>query len=90
MIRGVNRQVIEVKNTGSVYFERALLVVNPVFSDVAKTVLTSEAQQVIGELGSPSGSGKQIKRLKRCSILLAATAVGAFVAVIVLLFLQWK
>ena len=29
MVKGVNKQVIEVLETGSKYFERALLIVNP-------------------------------------------------------------
>ena len=29
MIKGVNRQIIEVMDTGNQYFERALLVVRP-------------------------------------------------------------
>ena len=29
MLKGINKQVIEVTDTGSKYFERALLIVNP-------------------------------------------------------------
>lgn len=86
MIRGVNRQVIEVKQTGSIYFERALLVINPVFSDVTKDVLETEARRVIEELGPPSGPRGKIKMIKRCSALLAAAGIGAVATVVVLLF----
>lgn len=33
MIKGINRQVIEVTETGNPYFERALLVVRPSYRD---------------------------------------------------------
>ena len=33
MIKGVNRQIIEVMDTGNQYFERALLVVRPGYTD---------------------------------------------------------
>ena len=33
MIKGINRQVIEVTETGNAYFERALLVVRPSYRD---------------------------------------------------------
>ncbi len=47
MIKGVNRQIIEVIDTGNEYFERALLVVRPRFSDVEPGRLHEEAQRVV-------------------------------------------
>lgn len=38
MIKGVNRQIIEVMDTGNPYFERALLVVRPGYTDTEPTV----------------------------------------------------
>ena len=32
MIRGINRQIIDVQDTGSTYYERAYLVVKPEFA----------------------------------------------------------
>lgn len=47
MIKGVNRQIIEVIDTGNEYFERALLVVRPRFSDVEPGRLHEEARRVV-------------------------------------------
>ncbi len=33
MVRGVSRQIIEVPDTGNIYYEKAYLVVKPEFSD---------------------------------------------------------
>ena len=41
MIKGINRQVIEVTETGNPYFERALLVVRPSYRDDDESRLRS-------------------------------------------------
>ncbi len=86
MIRGVNRQIIEVKNTGSIYFERALLVVNPVFSDLTKQVLEKEARQVLQDIGQPDVSAGTVKKLRRRVSLLLAGISGAAAVLLILLF----
>ena len=89
MIRGINRQVIEVNRTGSVYFERALLVVNPVFYDTGKAVLEREAKEVMERLGEPPAAAeaaeKKIHRVKRWAGFLAAGGLGALAATLILL-----
>ena len=47
MIKGVNRQIIEVMDTGNPYFERALLVVRPGYTDTEPTRLREEAQRML-------------------------------------------
>jgi len=90
MIRGVNRQVIEVNKTGSVYFERALLVVNPIFSDMEKDVLEREAKEVMEKLGqqpaATDAAEKKLHFIKRWSGFLAAGILGALAATLVLFF----
>ena len=45
MIKGVNKQFIEVNDTGSRYFERALLVIRPEFNSVPYEKLKGEAKK---------------------------------------------
>ena len=45
MIKGVNRQIIEVTDTGSDYFERALLVVRANCTDTDTGMLHEEAKK---------------------------------------------
>lgn len=43
MIKGVNRQVLEVHETGSKYFEKALFFVNPEYSSLSEKRLNEKA-----------------------------------------------
>ena len=47
MIKGINRQMIEVTHTGSPYFERAFLVVRAGCSQPAEEALQSMAEKVV-------------------------------------------
>ncbi|HIZ84008.1 MAG TPA: hypothetical protein H9668_06290 [Firmicutes bacterium] len=53
MLRGVNRQIIEVKDTGSRYFERALLIVRPEFAHMQPGQLEREADKYLASVGRP-------------------------------------
>ena len=53
MIKGVNKQIIDVMQTGSQYFERALLFVRPEFSGRDLNQLKQEADRMISSLGQP-------------------------------------
>ena len=55
MIKGVNRQIIEVTDTGNEYFERALLVVRPRFADSSPGRLHDEAQRFVRNAGGYTG-----------------------------------
>ncbi|MDD3693645.1 MAG: hypothetical protein PHX02_07075 [Oscillospiraceae bacterium] len=62
MIKGVNRQIIEVTDTGNEYFERALLVVRPSFADTSPTRLSDEAQRFVRKAGGYTGLRLNRKR----------------------------
>ena len=47
MIRGINRQIIEVCDTGNQYFERALLFVKPEYAGVDHRMLKAQAQNLV-------------------------------------------
>jgi len=51
MVKGVNKQVIEVLETGSKYFERALLIVNPKNSTDQSKIYHEAARM----FGAPQG-----------------------------------
>ena len=54
MIKGVSRQVIEVGETGSIYYERVWLMVKPQYTQIHESILQKEAKQVIADMGQPS------------------------------------
>lgn len=55
MVRGVSRQIIEVPDTGNIYYEKAYLVVKPEFADAERALLEKEAKRVLRSMDAPSG-----------------------------------
>ena len=55
MIKGINRQMIEVTHTGSPYFERAFLVVRAGSSQPSEEMLQCMAQKVVQQANTYAG-----------------------------------
>lgn len=74
MTKGVNRQVLEIHDTGSDYFEKAMFFIKPEYCTVSEKRLISSAQELIrSEQTVP-----KTKALRRKSgILLAAKLTAA-------------
>lgn len=85
MIKGINRHVIEVTETESAYYERALLVVKPEYASVERELLEKEAKRVLKDLGAPSCLKKPKRVLYWAARLMPAAAVGAAIAGAVIL-----
>lgn len=79
MIKGVNRQMIEVTDTGNEYFERALLVVRPACMDTEAELLRDEARRLLRTAGGYAGLRGQRRRryLRRLAYGLSTGAAGA-------------
>ncbi len=74
MAKGVNRQVLEIHDTGSDYFEKAMFFVKPEYSTVSEKKLVSSAFELI----SNEQSVPRTRALKRKSgIILAAKLTAA-------------
>lgn len=81
MIKGVNRQMIEVTHTGSPYFERAFLVVRgDIVADEKK--LHGLAQKVVEQASSYSGlrRGRWLRLLRQGGYALLWSGCGAAVS----------
>ena len=63
MIKGINRQMIEVTHTGSPYFERAFLVVRAGSSQPSEEMLQRMAQKVVQQADTYAGLRRQRTRL---------------------------
>lgn len=81
MIKGVNRQMIEVMETGNPYFERALLVVRPNCTDLQDSQLHEEAQKLLKSSGGYTGllRVRRQRRLRRLLFALGTGSAGLFV-----------
>ncbi len=87
MVKGVNKTVIEINDTGNSMFEKIILFVSPEFSNINTARLKSEAQQAIIKcsVGSLRLTARQKALKKRRLFVLgvsAAIIVGIAVAVI--------
>ena len=85
MIKGVNRQMIEILDTGNPYFERALLVIAPGMSETEGDALHREAQQMLQKMGSCSQLRlqKRQKLLSRLGLVFSSGIAGALVTLLV-------
>ncbi len=57
MIKGVNRQIIEISDLSSIYYERAWLVVRPEHAKVQQSALEKEAKSLMKDVSRPSCMG---------------------------------
>ncbi len=95
MIKGVNKQFIEVSDTGSRYFERALLVVRPEFTSLPYESLKGEAKRTLDKMGEPEkvrrenaknqnrAAAMKRRRLLRLLYTLLICAVGITIGIII-------
>ncbi len=54
MIKGINRQIIELSDTTSTYYEKAWLVVRPEYANLHSHLLEKEAKKLLKEMDAPS------------------------------------
>ncbi len=90
MLKGVNRQVVEVTETDSAYFERVLFFVKPEYSYVSESKLKGKADELIAGAGNPPGqreySSKKGKRIQWLKLILAAAAGAAAAGITAVIF----
>ncbi|NLN81936.1 MAG: hypothetical protein GX136_05255 [Clostridiales bacterium] len=90
MIKGVNRQIIEVTDTGNEYFERALLVVRPRFADTSPGRLHDEARRFVRNAGGYTNLRLNRKRHTKQLLMHAGSfgTVGALIGALIMLFIR--
>lgn len=81
MIRGINHQIIEINQTESQCFERALLFVRPQCADFSEPRLRGEAGRFVASLGAPPRAKHErpvprAERLRRRHIRRTVFALG--------------
>ncbi|MBQ8550875.1 MAG: hypothetical protein IJ426_05985 [Clostridia bacterium] len=84
MVKGVNKTIIEINNTGSKYFDRVILFVNPSHSLVPHSRLEKKAREII-KAAEPGRPVEKRKNRKRFLFLLPAFAAVA-AAVLFIIF----
>ena len=54
MIKGINRQIIELETTSSTYYEKAWLVIKPEYANLQQQLLEKEAKKMLKDMDVPS------------------------------------
>lgn len=88
MLKGVNRQVVEVSHPESAYFEKVLFFVKPEASRISESRLKDKADAMIKEAANPpaeKASSAAKSRMKQFLKLTAAAVGGAAVSAILAL-----
>ena len=86
MVKGVNRQVLEIHETGCDYFEKALFFVKPEYSRENEGKLKTKAVSSVMNFTSVPKTRKQKTKSRVLFIgeILASAGVGAFVTTMIL------
>ena len=84
MIRGVNKQVLEVTNTENPYFEKIIFFVKPEYVNVGREKLNNEAKLYAKKAKRPPRA-RRTKKEMRYLISQALLCVGAGAAITFLL-----
>ena len=82
MIRGVNRQVVEVNQPENAYFERVLFFVKPEYYGVSEKTLKAGADSLIKKSGErpPRNRKNKKEKIKAAIGMTVAAIVGAAVS----------
>ena len=85
MIKGVNRQMLEVSDTKSPYFERALLVIRADMHTVDEGVLRRAASELLANTDSCSHLRRGRRRLLGARIvwMFLSAGLGAIITILV-------
>ncbi|MCQ2462476.1 MAG: hypothetical protein MJ177_03605 [Clostridia bacterium] len=83
MIKGVNRKVVEVNDTGSEYFEKIIFFVRPEYASVSEGKIRERAGLIAnsGTLPPPTRQNRNI--IKKVLICCLCAALGAAAAAII-------
>ncbi len=83
MIKGVNKQVLEIVETQNGFFEKAIFFVKPEYSGVSENKLRESAKKEMESAGSPPKQRKHTNRsIKSALILGGCFLLGLIIGII--------
>ncbi|MGN0468290.1 MAG: hypothetical protein ACI4GY_06175 [Acutalibacteraceae bacterium] len=88
MIKGVNRQVVEVVDTGCDYFEKIMFFVKPEYISISESKIRESAGRIASGAGAPPPTKIQHGRFFEVSKAVLFALCGAAAMLLVMNFLK--
>ena len=85
MIKGVNRQVVELSQPECEYFEKILFFVKPEYTEVSEGKLRERATMMSKDKGAPPPTKIRRNKFRAAARLIAAAGAGALTTALILL-----
>lgn len=79
MIKGINKQILEVTNTESPYFEKIIFFVKPESQQISESKLKDEAEKISNKLQRIPKSKRSPKQIA-CTAVFGILGIGAGLA----------
>ena len=84
MIKGINKNVIEVSDVESVYYDKAILFIKPQFADIGQEMLEVEAKKILGNIDVTSSIKSKRRMFEKAMIIICTAAVTATLCLVFL------
>ncbi len=68
MLKGINKQILEVTNTNSPYFEKIIFFVRPNTSAVGEKALENEAKKLASQMNKPPKEKKSFRQFAKGAV----------------------
>jgi len=65
LIKGINKQILEVTNTESPYFEKIIFFVRPTSNPIGEKALENEAKKLASQVKKPPKERRTVKQLAK-------------------------
>lgn len=88
MIKGVNRQVVEVNDTGSDYFEKIMFFVKPEYISVSENKIRESAGRIAGSATAPPATKIEKGKFFEVAKTVFAVLCGAVITLIIMNLLK--
>ena len=80
MIKGINHQIIEITETGNIYYEKAYLVVRPEYKKSQEALLKKNAKSYISGIKAPSAIKRSAMVFYWAVRFVSFALIGAIIA----------
>lgn len=88
MIKGVNRQVVEVRETGCDYFEKIIFFVKPEYASLSEGKIRERASLIAGDTPLPPPTKTTNKNMTQVLKIVLGTLCGLVAGLTIAFFLK--